>query len=120
MAELEEKLSTVERKYSRLLLTFTHKHHFKKENAWEYANHGFMRRFGTLRRCIENVFSLIPPEMEKIPDRQVLYDAQINVQAFFANVYGSIDNLAWVWVYERGLEGTIQRNRVPLCSQQPL
>lgn len=76
-----------------------------------------MRRFGTLRRCIENTFSLIPPETEEIPNRQVLHDAQINVQAFFANVYGSLDNLAWVWVYEGGLEGTIQRNRVGLRVQ---
>jgi endonuclease YncB( thermonuclease family) len=45
-----------------------------------------------------------------------LYDAQINVQAFFANVYGSVDNLAWVWVHERGLK-TIPRNRVGLRVQ---
>jgi hypothetical protein len=108
-------LATIERRYSRLLLAFSHNHRFKKENAWEYANQGFMRRVGTLRRCIENVFSLIPPETEEIPNRQVLYDTQINVQAFVANVYGSLDNLAWVWVYERELE--IQRNRVGLRVQ---
>lgn len=37
------------------------------------------------------------------------------MQAFVANVYGSLDNLAWVWVYERELE--IQRNRVGLRVQ---
>lgn len=88
----------------------------KEEKAREYAHHGFMRRFGTLRRCIENVFELIPPATENIPNRQVLYDAQINVQAFFANVYGSIDNLAWIWVYERGLLA-IPKTRVGLRGQ---
>jgi hypothetical protein len=117
LVDLQEKLGTVEAKYSRLLLAISHHHRFKEESAWEYANHGFMRRVGTLRRCIENVFGLIPPETAEIPNRQVLYDAAINVQAFFANVYGSLDNLAWVWVYKRGLEGTIQRNRVGLRLQ---
>jgi hypothetical protein len=70
-----------------------------------------------LRRCIENVFTLIPPETDGVPDRNVLHDAQINIQAFFANAYGSIDNLAWVWVYESGLEGKIHRNRVGLRSK---
>lgn len=115
LTKFQENLDTIESRYSRLLFAFSHNHRFKKEKAWEYANQGFMRRFGTLRRCIENAFSLIPPEIEEIPDQQVLYDTQINVQAFVANVYGSLDNLAWVWVYERELE--IQRNRVGLRVQ---
>jgi hypothetical protein len=115
LQNLQEKLGTIERRYNGLLLAYSHGHRFKKESAWEYANQGFMRRVGTLRRCIENAFSLIPPETETIPDREVLYDAGINVQAFFANVYGSLDNLAWVWVYERELE--IHRSRVGLRVQ---
>ncbi|MCA6114647.1 hypothetical protein J6524_06900 [Bradyrhizobium sp. WSM 1738] len=47
----------------------------------------------------------------------MLHDAQINIQAFFANVYGGIDNLAWVWVYESGLSGRIHRNRVGLRAK---
>jgi hypothetical protein len=117
LANFQNKLSTIERRYDRLLLAFSHNHRFTRENAWEYGNQGFMRRVGTLRRCIENAFSLVPPETEAIPNRHVLNDAQINVQAFFANVYGCLDNLAWVWVYERGLEGKIQRNRVGLRVQ---
>lgn len=115
LAKFQETLDTIERRYSNLLLEFSHHHRFTKENAWEYANQGFIRRVGTLRRCIENALSLIPPETEEIPNRHVLHDAQINVQAFVANVYGSLDNLAWVWVYERELN--IQRNRVGLRVQ---
>jgi hypothetical protein len=69
------------------------------EQGAEYARHGYMRRLGTIKRCIENVFTLIPPQADEIPDRNVLHDAQINIQSFFANVYGAIDNLAGVWVY---------------------
>jgi hypothetical protein len=117
LSDLRKKLDTIQSTHDRLLLRFTHSHRFEKQPTREYAQHGFMRRFGTLVRCIENVFTLIPPETEEIPDRKVLQDVQINVQAFFANVYGSLDNLAWVWVYDRGLEDTIRRNRIGLRAQ---
>jgi hypothetical protein len=116
IAKIEETLDEIEPRYNRLLLTFNHRR-FNSEQAAEYAQHGYMRRLGTLRRCIENVFTLIPPETNEIPDRNVLHDAQINIQAFCANVYGGIDNLAWVWVYERGLDGKIHRNRVGLRAK---
>jgi hypothetical protein len=48
----------------------------------------------------------------KIPSRTKLHDIQINIQAFIANVYGATDNLAWVWVHERGLADKIPRNHV--------
>ena len=72
---------------------------------------------GTLVRCIQNVFELIPMETDEVPVREVLHDAQINIQSFFANVYGCIDNLAWVWVYEKGLDANIHRNRVGLRAK---
>jgi hypothetical protein len=115
LAQLEEELSAVERRYNDLLFAFN-RQHFKVEEAREFAQHGFMRRLGTLRECIENVFALIPPETENVPDRKTLHDAQINIQAFFANVYGSIDNLAWIWVYERGLADSMRRNQVGFRS----
>jgi hypothetical protein len=115
LAKLQEELSAVERRYNKLLLKFT-RQRFANDEAREFAQHGFMRRLGTLRRCIENVFAIIPPETDKVPSRPILHDAQINIQAFFANVYGSVDNLAWVWVFERGLADKIPRNRVGFRS----
>jgi hypothetical protein len=111
IAKIEAELDEIGPKYHRLLLTFTHRA-YKNELADEYARHGYMRRAGTLKRCIENVFALIPPNTDEVPERNVLHDAAINVQAFLANAYGSIDNLAWLWLYERGLEGKIGKNRV--------
>jgi hypothetical protein len=116
LAQLQEEFWAVEPRYNALLLTYT-AHRFANEEAREFAQHGFMRRLGTLRRCIENVYVLIPPETATVPDRPVLHDAQINIQAFFANVYGAIDNLAWVWVFERGLANVIPRNRVGFRSR---
>lgn len=116
LIDLESKRATIEARHNRMMLNFM-RLRLQKEKAQEYAQHGFMRRFGTLRRCIDNAFALVPPSTEVIPEKNVLYDAQINVQAFFANVYGSIDNLAWMWVYEKGLEKTIDKRRVGLREQ---
>jgi hypothetical protein len=79
-----------------------------------YAQHGFGRRLQTLRRSLGNVFKVVPPGTLKVPVKNRLYDAQINIQAFVANAYGSADNLAWIWIFERGLEKEISRKQVGL------
>jgi len=74
---------------------------FENAQAKEYAEHGFSRRLSGLVRCIENAFSVIPPEFEGVPASDAIHDTEIQVQAFIINVFGCLDNLAWVWVLER-------------------
>jgi hypothetical protein len=112
--QLYAKLQVVGWKTDRLLLKFV-SHPFVREKAREYATQGFARRLQTMRRCIENVFSIIPPDVVDVPQKLQLDDAQINIQAAFANIYGCVDNLAWVWVYEREL--SIPALRVGLRRQ---
>ena len=100
--QLYTKLQTIGWKTDRLLLHFVG-HTFARDKAREYATQGFARRLQTIRRCIENVFSTIPPDVVGMPTKDQLDDAQINIQAAIANVYGCVDNFAWVWVYERDL-----------------
>jgi hypothetical protein len=69
--------------------------------AKEYAFHGFCRRLGTLVKCIDRVFEILPADREEIPSRDEVVDATINIQAFVLNTFGCLDNLAWVWVYEK-------------------
>jgi hypothetical protein len=75
---------------------------YKNARAREYASYGFGRRLKVMVRCIDNVFQKIPPERSGIPSRDELSDATINIQSFVFNVFGSIDNLAWIWMHERG------------------
>jgi hypothetical protein len=116
IAKVDEKLGTVLPKYNEMLLKLPYLR-FKHDKAAEYMRHGYSRRVGTLVRCIDNVFDLIPMETENGPDKGVLTDAQINIQSFFANVSGCIDNLAWVWVYENELDCKLQRNKVGLRAK---
>jgi hypothetical protein len=111
IAEIREKFSSIDGMADQLVLRYV-SYPFKTPQAREYAQHGFARRVGTLRRCIKNVFKIVPPGAVKVPVKTKLNDAQINLQAFIANAYGSIDNLAWVWVHERGLTDQISRARI--------
>lgn len=74
---------------------------YKDKRAREYAVHGFLRRLKTLARCIDNVFGILPPGRIELPSTEELFDAMINIQAFVFNVFGSFDNLAWIWVREK-------------------
>ncbi len=90
---------------------------FSNAKATEYARHGFSRRMQTLNRCIQNLFRVVPAGTVRVPRKDRLQDATINLQAFYANAYGCVDNLAWIWVHERGLEKKLRRNEVGLQKQ---
>ena len=79
---------------------------YKTDRGREYASHGFGRRLGILVRAIDQVFTILPPEREDIPEREEVIDATIAIQAFVLNVVGCLDNLAWVWVYEKDVKKT--------------
>ncbi|MGA9010245.1 MAG: hypothetical protein WB495_26010 [Xanthobacteraceae bacterium] len=113
ISEIRAKFATIESRVNQIMLS-VHRHRFKNERAREYYQHGFLRRVGTLQRCIQNIFELIPPETTEVPPRTTLYDGQIQAQSFIANVFGSVDNLAWVFVYEHGLDAVMPRKHVGL------
>jgi hypothetical protein len=80
-------------------------HEFKKELAAEFAREGLVRRIDTLLRCVEVVFRLLPPALEKAPANSDAMDATIYIQSFVYNIFGCLDNLAWVWVTEKDVRG---------------
>jgi hypothetical protein len=77
---------------------------YKTDRAREYAFHGFARRLGTLVRAIDRVFEILPPEREDIPERDEVVDATIAIQSFVFNTFGCLDNLAWIWVFEKSVK----------------
>lgn len=78
---------------------------YKSDRAKEYALHGFSRRLGTLVRAIDQVYKILPPEREDIPEHDEVVDATIAIQSFVFNTFGCLDNLAWIWVYEKDVKG---------------
>ena len=100
IAQLAEEYETILPKRDQQIIAFF-SHEFADERASEFAHHGFMRRLKMLSHCIDRIFHLLPPEMQVIPDSEDIADAQMALHAFIINVYGCVDNLAWVLVHER-------------------
>ena len=83
---------------------------YRKDATRTLAAHGLVRRLETMARCMEQVFNLIPLDATR-PSRTSFQDAAIFIQSFVINTYGSIDNLARMWVWETDLT---KRNGSPL------
>lgn len=49
------------------------------------------------------MFDLLPPELDAIPEHDTVVDATIAIQSFVLNTFGCLDNLAWIFVYEKGV-----------------
>jgi hypothetical protein len=90
----------VEEKRRELLQTFIGQR-FTTERARDFAVHGFLRRVNMLARCCGNIFTLLPPDRRDLPSDEDRHDAEINLHAFVANVFGATDNLAWIWVVDK-------------------
>jgi hypothetical protein len=95
-------LALVQSKRDQLTLKYLYRT-YSNLRAREYATQGFVRRLSTLARCIHTVFAIIPPEQGDKPSKETKTDAEINLQAFTFNLYGALDNLAWIWVYEKAI-----------------
>jgi hypothetical protein len=104
LAQLKANRAEVEVACGELVVKYLSRRYLKPE-AKEYAAHGFSRRIYTLQRCLDRVFSIIPPGSRKIPKGHRVEDVMINIQAFVFNTFGCLDNLAWIWVIERDVLG---------------
>lgn len=103
--EIEREYVTIAQKHLELMSGYLNRI-YCNPRAREYATHGFMRRVKTLTRCIQNVFEILPPDRVTIPTTEELSDSAINIQAFVFNVFGCADNLAWIYVFEKGVLNT--------------
>lgn len=73
--------------------------------AQEYARAGVCRRLKLLSQCIVNIFEIFPPDRKEFLSKEEAANVDINLHAFFINISGVFDNLAWVFVYEYDLFG---------------
>jgi hypothetical protein len=92
-SKLEAKWIKVQTTYLNCLLS--------DELARENLYHGFLRRLGTVVRCIQNTFAICPPDQDRKLSREEEIDLRIQLQTHILNAFGCLDNLAWIWVLER-------------------
>ena len=124
MPYTEETLKDIEAEYTRvtsglrrlvetLLVYFSCS--LTDERSEEFLKHGVCRRLQVMERCIHSIYTIFPPDRKKPLGRDELSDVQINLHAFVINLFGILDNLAWVFVLEHDLEKEIGgRKRIGL------
>lgn len=99
---IQEEFHLLNSKYDSVLRRIA-KLTFRTERGKEMAYQGFLRRANLLHRCASQVFLLLPPDLEGIPDRDTISDATLYLQAFYMNLFGACDNLAWGLVLEKDI-----------------
>src|SRR5205823_1328769 len=87
LAELRDGYSIINPASERLMVEYLSLR-LTNEAAYEYVRHGFVRRLGTLKRCIENVYSIYPPERSDKPLKEECVDLGISLQSFIFNIFG--------------------------------
>ena len=65
---------------------------------YHFAYHGLLRRIMILNRCVENIFNVRDFYLETVPSDDELSDIIINLQCFIINLYGALENLAWIYL----------------------
>lgn len=70
--------------------------------ARNFALQGIGRRLPLIARGARNIFRLYPPEAAELLSLETCDEVAIQFQAFAINMYGLLDNIAWVCVLESG------------------
>lgn len=73
---------------------------YQSTKAKEHMVHGVCRRIGIIFSTIENIFEIFPPSRTEKLSKKERSDIDINLHAFFININGLLDNIAWVFVYK--------------------
>lgn len=84
------------------------------EEMHRHLHHGAARRLRVLSSSIRIAFDVYPPDLERPLDRDDLDVVQIALHAFFMNLFGLFDNLAWAFLWRHGLQGPGQDGKYTL------
>lgn len=102
---LNKEYSNIQNTYSDILFKASGvSQKLKSKKANEFLLHGFGRRLKTLKRCIDNIYTLCPPNTSKDLEESVILNLSINLQAFIFNIFGCFENLALVFVEEKNIK----------------
>ncbi len=117
--QIKSEFALINSRYTNLLIKLQKLHSsLKIDEAKEYLTHGVMRRMGIIKRSIENVFTIFPIERIKRLSMDELRDVDINLHAFYINIFGFLDNLAWVFIHEKQPAAKINKMGIGLYKKE--
>lgn len=102
LAELATDHEALRAKYDEMYTGYLHRD-YVSDRGREFGHHGLLRRIQSLKRCIDRVYELLPPERDEHPTDDARHNAELIIQAFVFNTFGTADNLAWIWVSEKNI-----------------
>lgn len=89
------------------LVTIIVNRYSDKPQLYHFAYYGLLRRIKTLERCVENIFNTRDFFDDTIPSDSDLSDILINLQCFVINLYGALENLAWIYAIYINFDGNV-------------
>ncbi|MBT3071921.1 hypothetical protein KKP04_13725 [Rhodomicrobium sp. Az07] len=104
VASMVQELPFLRTKYHELMHVFVYRN-YVSERGRELGVQGFLRRVNIMMHCVSRLFEYLPLDRPQanLPNDESIVGAEIAAHAFLINVYGAIDNLAWVWVCEKSV-----------------
>lgn len=77
-------------------------------HAREYLDHGLCRRLKIIRKCLGNIFQIFPPDRKHKLSDEELDNVQINLHTFLINIYGALENIAWIYALENKIHSLLE------------
>lgn len=90
----------------------------KSQRAREYLHNGVGRRLRIIQRCVVKIYEICPLDRSDLFEEDELEDLNIYLHAFLLNVYGILDDLAWVVALETTQAEVKQRRDISLFGRE--
>jgi len=88
------------------------------DHVRRFLTHGVGRRLSILKRSIEEIFTIFPPERDLPLSNDEAVSLQIHLHAFLINLAGVFDNWAWAFVHRHGLRPPLQPTQIGIFKQE--
>jgi len=80
------------------------RHQYKCEKSLEYVTQGISRRVKIIEACIDNIYEIAPLNQKEKLSKNNVTNLNINLHAFFINIYGVLDNLSCIYLFEKDVK----------------
>lgn len=101
--KLNRDYSVLYPKYAKYVLNLSDFGESLTENkAREHLYHGVLRRISLIKYAISKIYTVFPVIRETVLTDDERDDVTVCLQSVFINTAGLLDNLAWIYVYEKG------------------
>lgn len=87
------------------------------DHVRRFLAHGVGRRLSVLKRSIEEIFTIFPPDREAPLSNDETVSLQIHLHAFLINVAGVFENWAWAFVHRHRLRSDLHPTQISIFKE---